>query len=64
MIFSEVNNTIFFPVGRPINVMRRMRVSKTDVDHLHEVYVNRLKELFDKHKATCSNYPDAELEVI
>ena len=50
-------------VGAPIPVSKRPEPTPIEVQRLHEIYVRRLKELFDRYEGEYSDYPDANLEV-
>ena len=40
----------FFPVGKPIPVVKNELPSQEEIDKLHALYVESLKELFEEHK--------------
>lgn len=42
---------------------KREEPTATEVQKLHDVYVKRLKGLFDRYKAEHSQFPDAELQI-
>ena len=50
-------------VGAPIPVTKNVNPTSFEVNQLHEVYVEKLKDLFDKYKRKYSDYPDAELQI-
>jgi len=62
--FLPFRRKITTVVGTPINVMKRRYISRSDVEKLHAVYINKLKDLFDKYKAEHSSYPNATLEIL
>ena len=49
----------FFPVGKPIPVVKNELPSQEEIDKLHALYVESLKELFEEHK---TKYDIAESE--
>ncbi|XP_065644154.1 2-acylglycerol O-acyltransferase 2-A [Hydra vulgaris] len=51
-------------VGAPIRVFKNVNPQQADVDALHALYVERLKELFERYKKMYSDYPDATLEIV
>ena len=63
---SSVQNLthIFALVGQPINVAKKTEIHDTDVNDLHQLYIQQLTELHNEHKTKYSDYPDAELEII
>ena len=49
----------FFPVGKPIPVVKNELPSQEEIDKLHALHVESLKELFEEHK---TKYDIAESE--
>lgn len=48
-------------VGAPIPVQRSPRPSREQVDQLHELYVERLTQLFEEHKTHYGVSADQDL---
>lgn len=63
-ISSFIFNWSFHLVGQPIHVTKKLQVSETDVNQLHQLYIQQLKAMYGKYKTDYSNYPNAELEII
>ncbi|GMF56865.1 unnamed protein product [Phytophthora fragariaefolia] len=50
-------------VGKPIELPRIKHPTKDDVRKYHELYVNALQQLFDRHKGFYAVDPEATLEI-
>lgn len=62
--FLPFRRKITTVVGAPIQVVKRSNPTPAEVNRLHQLYVKRLKELFDRHKNEHSDYPNATLEIL
>ena len=50
-------------IGKPIELPKLAQPSKEQIQEHLEVFIVRMKELFEKHKAS-AGYPDLQLVVI
>jgi len=50
-------------IGAPLPVTKNANPTAYEINQVHELYVAKLKDLFDKYKRKYSEYPDAELQI-
>ena len=56
--------SLFFnTVGKPIPVEKIANPTQEDIDDLHQVYVDALNQLFDKHKMNYGIDKDVKLDL-
>lgn len=51
-------------VGAPLEVPRLPRPSPQEVAHYHQLYLQRLQQLFEGHKEACGVAPSTHLTIV
>ncbi|GAB0201246.1 2-acylglycerol O-acyltransferase 3 [Grus japonensis] len=51
-------------VGAPLEVPRLPQPSPQDVARYHQLYVQRLQQLFEEHKEACGVAPSTHLTIV
>lgn len=56
-VLPDYNLDVYNVVGKPIELPKMENPGNDDVEHWHQVYVERVKELYEKYKGLNGNSP-------
>ena len=64
LLFHVTSLFLFFSVGKAIHIDAISDPSIEDIDHLHELYIEGLKDIFETYKTEFGIAEDQHLEII